>query len=449
MTATPRTLDAFMNWTRARNPGQSAFHQAVEEVAAHLLPFIADNPRYGDARILERLTEPDRVISFRVEWRADDGAIEVNRGWRVQLSNAIGPYKGGLRFTPDTDESVLKFLAFEQVFKNALTGLPLGAGKGGADFDPAGRSEAEVMRFCQAYMAELHRHIGPEIDIPAGDINVGAREIGFLFGAYKRIENRFEGVLTGKGASFGGAPLRPEATGFGLIYFVQCALEAMNEKMDGQTVLISGAGNVATYAAEQAIALGATVITLSSRQGCLVDEAGLTTEKLDWVRAHKAKGGSLKGYVAEFGGQWRAGEKPWSVEGASIALPCATQNELVDEDAEALVKSGVRLVAEGANMPLTPEAMKILRRARVVYAPGKATNAGGVAVSGMEMSQNAIHGPGDREEICRTLREVMAGIHDRCREHGERKDGRIDYVKGANIGGFKKVADAMLAYGVV
>jgi glutamate dehydrogenase (NADP+) len=448
MTATPKTLEAFMNWTRERNPGQEEFHQAVEEVAAHVLPFIAEHREYAEARILERLTEPDRVISFRVGWMADDGTVQVNRGWRVQLSNAIGPYKGGLRFTPGVSESVLKFLAFEQAFKNALTGLPLGAGKGGADFDPKGRSEAEIMRFCQSFMAELHRHIGPEIDIPAGDINVGPREIGWLFGAYKRIENRFDGALTGKGASFGGAPLRPEATGYGLIYFAACALEAMGEGLDGRTVLISGAGNVATHAADEAIRQGGKVITLSAHDGCLHAEAGLNHEQIEAVRRHRSEGGHIRDLAKEFGAKWRAGKKPWDLPG-HIALPCATQNEMQEEDAQALADNGVLLVAEGANMPLTPQAMGVLRRARTAYAPGKATNAGGVAVSGMEMSQNAMHGPGDREHVCKRLNETMVAIHQRCLEHGRTKNGRIDYVKGANIAGFRKLADAMLAYGVV
>jgi glutamate dehydrogenase (NADP+) len=448
MTATPKTLEAFMNWTRERNPDQEEFHQAVEEVAAHVLPFIAEHRAYAEARILERLTEPDRIISFRVAWMADDGTVQVNRGWRVQLSNAIGPYKGGLRFTPGVSESVLKFLAFEQAFKNALTGLPLGAGKGGADFDPRGRSDAEIMRFCQSFMTELHRHIGPEIDIPAGDINVGPREIGWLFGAYKRIENRFDGALTGKGASFGGAPLRPEATGYGLIYFAACALEAMGEGLDGRTVLISGAGNVATHAAHEAIRQGGKVITLSAHDGCLHQAAGFSHEQIDEVRGHKAGGGHIKDLAKSFGAKWRAGKKPWDLPG-HIALPCATQNEMQEADAQALVDNGVLLVAEGANMPLTPEAMGVLRRARTAYAPGKATNAGGVAVSGMEMSQNAMHGPGDREHVCKRLNETMVAIHQRCLEHGRRKDNRIDYVKGANIAGFRKLADAMLAYGVV
>ncbi|TRO96890.1 NADP-specific glutamate dehydrogenase [Glycocaulis profundi] len=448
MTATPKTLEAFMNWTRERNPGQEEFHQAVEEVAAHVLPFIAEHREYAEARILERLTEPDRIISFRVSWMADDGTVQVNRGWRVQLSNAIGPYKGGLRFTPGVSESVLKFLAFEQAFKNALTGLPLGAGKGGADFDPRGRSDAEIMRFCQSFMTELHRHIGPEIDIPAGDINVGPREIGWLFGAYKRIENRFDGALTGKGASFGGAPLRPEATGYGLIYFTACALEAMGEGMDGRSVLISGAGNVATHAADEAIRQGGKVITLSAHDGCLHHAAGFSHEQINEVRSHKAGGGHIKDLARPFGAKWRADAKPWDLPG-HIALPCATQNEMQEADAQALVDNGVLLVAEGANMPLTPDAMGVLRRARTAYAPGKATNAGGVAVSGMEMSQNAMHGPGDREHVCRRLNETMVAIHQRCLEHGRRKDNRIDYVKGANIAGFRKLADAMLAYGVV
>lgn len=447
--ATPKTADAFMNWVKDRNPGQTAFHQAVEEVAHHLVPFVAEHRDYAEARILERLTEPDRVISFRVAWQADDGTVEVNRGWRVQLTNAIGPYKGGLRFTPKTDESILKFLAFEQAFKNALTGLPLGAGKGGADFEPKGRSEAEIMRFCQAFMAELHRHIGPETDIPAGDINVGAREIGWLFGAYKKLENRFTGVLTGKGESFGGAPLRPEATGYGLIYFVDCALKARGEDLDGATVLISGAGNVATHAADQAIESGARVLTLSDSGGCLLLKDGYTREQIEEVRAHKAGGGRLEELTDRLKGKWHDTGKPWSLAENAIALPCATQNELGEDDAGALIKNDVRLVAEGANMPLTREAAARLRRAHVLYAPGKATNAGGVAVSGMEMSQNAMFGPGDRAEICERLRKTMVAIHERCLEHGRLGNGQIDFVRGANIAGFRKVADAMLAYGVV
>ncbi len=438
------SLEAFLE---ANAPNEPEFHQAVVEVMADIKPIIDQSEAYKAANIFRRLVEPERLISFQVAWQTDAGRIEVNRGYRVQFNGAIGPYKGGLRFHPTVTPSVLKFLAFEQTFKNALTGLPMGGAKGGSDFDPSGRSEAEIMRFCGAFMQELQRHIGPDIDIPAGDINVGSREIGYLFGCYRRIKGRFEGVLTGKEEAFAGSAMRTEATGYGVMYFLSDMLNAHDDTIEGKTVLISGAGNVATYAAEKAIALGAKVITLSDSSGFVHDADGLNTEKIDWVRAHKAQAGtSLRAYVDKFGGAWFDGETPWSIK-ADIAAPCATQNELSGKAAENLVKNGTKAVIEGANMPTTSDAKAVFARNEILFAPGKAANAGGVAVSGLEISQNRTRRSDDADKVDATLRAIMSDIHAACVEEGTR-DGKVDYAKGANIAGFRKVADAMVAQGV-
>ncbi len=446
---TATDVDGFMEWVADRNPGETNFLQSVRESAEILVPFAAANPDYRDARILERLTEPDRVVTFRVVWEDDQGAVHINRGARVQFSSAIGPYKGGLRFREDLTLDVLKFLGYEQIFKNALTGLPLGAGKGGADFNPAGRSDREIMRFCHGFMTELQRHIGEDTDIPAGDINVGGREIGYLFGAYKRINNRFNGVITGKAQHFGGTFLRPEATGYGLVAFVRTMLSHHDEALEGKTVAISGSGNVAGFAAERAIQRGAKVVTLSDSRGTIHDPDGLTEEKVAWVQKHKAKrGASLEDYTSEFGGTWHAGKKPWGVK-CDVALPCATQNELDVEDAKCLIDQGVRCVGEGANMPSTPEAVAAFKAAGVLFGPAKAANAGGVAISGLEMSQNAQRKPMTNDELCQSLEEIMTAIHGQCVAYGADGDQGVDYNKGATIAGFRKVADAMLAFGVM
>ncbi|EBA10588.1 NADP-specific glutamate dehydrogenase [Roseobacter sp. CCS2] len=437
-------LQAFLN---DRAPHQPEFHQAVEEVMADIKPIIDQSEPYKKANVFERLVEPERVISFQVAWQNDAGAVEVNRGYRVQFNGAIGAYKGGLRFHPTVNPSVLKFLAFEQTFKNALTGLPMGGAKGGSDFDPTGRSDAEIMRFCTAFMQELHRHIGPDIDVPAGDINVGAREIGYLFGAYRRIQGKFEGILTGKGEAFAGSAMRTEATGYGVMYFLSDMLKSHDDSIDGKTIIISGAGNVATYAAEKAVALGAKVISLSDSSGFVYDADGLTQEKIDWVRAHKAKAGaSLAAYVDAFGGKWAKGETPWSLK-ADIAAPCATQNELGKQDAKTLAKNGIKAVIEGANMPTTADAKKVLSDKDILFAPGKAANAGGVAVSGLEISQNRQRQSSGPDEVDNALQNIMSDIHASCVAEGQ-KDGKVDYAKGANIAGFRKVADAMVAQGV-
>jgi glutamate dehydrogenase (NADP+) len=442
-----RGFDSLEDFLNARAPNEPEFHQAVNEVIGDIKPIIDAHAEYKSANIFERLIEPEQSISFRVAWQNDANEIEVNRGYRIQFNGAIGPYKGGIRFDPTVNTSVLKFLGFEQTFKNALTGLPMGGAKGGSDFDPSGRSEGEIMRFCNAFMQQLYRHIGPNRDIPAGDINVGGREIGYLFGSYRRLTQRFEGVLTGKRLSFGGSELRTEATGYGLMYFLSDMLESHDDGLDGKSVIISGAGNVATHAAEKAIALGAKVITLSDSSGFIHDPEGLTQDKIDWVRRHKSKAGAtLEQYVEEFGGTWTAGAGPWSVE-ADIAAPCATQNELDEKSAKALIQNGVQVVIEGANMPSTAAAKEIFRSADILFAPGKAANAGGVAVSGMEISQNRVRRSKEPDEIDTALRAVMADIHEACVEDGTR-DGKVDYTKGANIAGFRKVADAMVAQGV-
>jgi glutamate dehydrogenase (NADP+) len=444
-------LEGFMEGVRRRNPHQPEFVQAVLEVAQDIYPFIQDKPEYHEAQILRRIAEPDRIVSFRVCWEDDRQNIRVQRGYRVQNNNAIGPYKGGIRFHPSVNESILKFLAFEQTFKNALTGLPMGGAKGGANFNPKGKSVNEIMRFCQSFMTELHRHIGADVDVPAGDIGVGAREIGFMFGQYKRITNTWEGVLTGKGLEYGGSLIRTEATGYGCVYFLDNMLRTRGQDLVGKRVLVSGSGNVATHAAEKAVQLGAKVITLSDSEGFIHDPEGITQEKIDWVKAHKTKRrGRICEYAQEFKGSiFHAGGRPWALE-CDVALPCATQNELLGEDARTLVRNGCIAVSEGANMPSDLEAVRVFKEARILYAPGKAANAGGVAVSGLEMSQNSARMSWKEQDLQHLLRDIMDGIHTRCLEHGGTAGSAyVDYVKGANIAGFRKVADAMLAFGVV
>ena len=444
-------FEDFMAGVERRNPHQTEFVQAVREVAEDIFDYIADKEKYHEYQILRRIAEPDRVVSFRVCWEDDSGNIRVQRGWRVQNNNSIGPYKGGIRFHPSVTESVLKFLAFEQTFKNSLTGLPLGGGKGGSNFNPKGKSEHEIMRFCQSFMTELYRHVGEDTDVPAGDIGVGAREIGFMFGQYKRITNRFTGVLTGKGLEFGGSLVRTEATGYGAVYFLENMLKHINTSVEGKSAVISGSGNVATHAAEKILQLGGKVLTLSDSQGFIHDPDGINQEKLDWVKRQKGVlRGPLSAYTDEFGGgsSFHGGERPWGVT-CDIAMPCATQNELVGQEAETLVKNGCMAVSEGANMPTDLDGIKVFKDAGICYAPGKASNAGGVAVSGLEMSQNSERVSWEEETLQEQLQSIMKGIHDRCLEYGEKEDGKVDYVKGANIAGFVKVADAMLAYGVV
>lgn len=443
-------LDEFMKGLERRNPGEREFHQAVFEVAEKVIPFINDHPKYSDDRILERMTEPDRIVSFRVSWEDDDGNIRVDRGYRVQFNNSIGPYKGGLRFDPSVNQSILKFLGFEQVFKNSLTTLPMGGAKGGATFNPKGKSNSEVMRFCHSFMNELYRHIGEDTDVPAGDIGVGGREIGYLFGQYKRLTNRFTGALTGKGLEWGGSLIRVEATGYGCIYFAREMLQQHDEELEGKTCVISGSGNVAQYAAQKLIDLDAKVVTLSDRSGFIFDKDGLNQEKLDFVIDLKTnRRESLELYATEFGAEFHEGESPWGVE-CDMAFPCATQNELYEDDARALIANGCKLVAEGANMPATADAVKLFEEADILYAPSKAANAGGVAISGLEMTQNSIRMKWTREEVDAKLQEIMTKIHDQCVRYGKTNGhGRINYVQGANIGGFVKVADTMRAYGVV
>jgi glutamate dehydrogenase (NADP+) len=441
-------LAAFMAEVVRRNPAEPEFHQAVREVAEKVIPFINRNPRYEKAAVLERLSEPDRIITFRVAWEDDAGQVHVNRGYRIQFSNAIGPYKGGLRFDPSVSLSVLKFLGFEQVFKNSLTTLPMGGAKGGADFDPRGRSDHEIMRFCQAFMTELQRYIGKDVDIPAGDIGVGTREIGYLFGHFKRIHNEFTGAITGKGVSFGGSLIRTEATGYGTVYFACEMLKTRGEDLEGKVCLVSGSGNVAQYAAEKLIEQGARVVTLSDRGGFVHDPEGLTRSKLDFVIDLKTRRrGSLAEYAREFGVEWYSGQAPWRIP-CDAAFPCATQNEIDEGDARTLLDNGCALVCEGANMPATYQAAHCFERAGILYAPAKAANAGGVAISGLEMTQNAMRLTWTRAEVDRHLQEIMHKIHGQCVEYG-REDGRVNYVRGANIAGFVKVADAMVAYGVM
>lgn len=439
----------FMEGVTKRNPGQTEFIQAVQEVAMDIFDFIEDKEEYHEAQILRRIAEPDRVVSFRVCWEDDNHNIRVQRGWRVQNNNAIGPYKGGIRFHPSVTESVLKFLAFEQTFKNSLTGLPMGGGKGGSNFNPRGKSDSEVMRFCQSFMTELYRHIGPDTDVPAGDIGVGGREIGYMFGQYKRITNRWEGVLTGKGQEYGGSQMRPEATGYGAVYFMQNMLKHQGMDVDGHTAVISGSGNVATHAAEKVTQLGGKVLTLSDSGGFIHDPDGIDQEKIDWVKNLKTvRRGRISEYADHFtGASYHEGKRPWDVP-CDLALPCATQNELNEAEAKELVGNGVKAVSEGANMPTTLEGVKVFHDAKIMYGPGKAANAGGVAVSGLEMSQNSERISWNHERLGEMLTDLMEGIHGKCVEYGD-QGGYVDYVKGANIAGFKKVADAMLAFGVV
>ncbi|BAZ94755.1 glutamate dehydrogenase [Thiohalobacter sp. COW1] len=443
------SIDEFLAHVAERNPGQPEFLQAVTKVMKSLWPFIQTHPRYAEHGLLDRLVEPERIVMFRVSWVNDQGEVQVNRGYRVQYSSAIGPYKGGLRFHPSVNLSILKFLAFEQTFKNALTTLPLGGGKGGSDFDPKGRSPGEVMRFCQAFAAELFRHVGSDTDVPAGDIGVGAREVGFMTGMVKKLTNRADCVFTGKGLSFGGSLIRPEATGYGTVYFAEEMLNRMGRGLDGLRVGVSGSGNVAQYAVEKATALGGRVVTVSDSSGVIVDEDGFTAEKLAELMEVK---NHLYGRVSDYAERVRVkfipGKRPWHVP-VDVALPCATQNELDEGDAEQLVKNGVLCVSEGANMPCTPEAVKCLEDNGVLYAPSKACNAGGVATSGLEMSQNAMRLSWRRDEVDDRLRIIMRSIHEACLEHGQREDGGFSYVDGANVAGFVKVADAMLAQGVV
>ena len=440
--------DDLISRVARRSPGEPVFHQAVREVCASLGPFLDENPCYERERILERLTEPDRALSFRVTWEDDAGEIHVNRGYRVQVSNAIGPYKGGLRFHPSVDLGVLKFLGFEQVFKNALTGLPMGGAKGGADFDPKGRSDREIMRFCQAFMIELHRHVGEDVDVPAGDIGVGPREIGYMFGAWKKITGRFAGVLTGKGLEYGGSLMRPEATGYGVVYFLEEMLHVRSDAIEGKRVAISGAGNVALHAAQKVIHRGGRPVTLSDSRGTIVAETGLTHDAIARIAAHKRRPGAALSEIAEaLGVEHREGAAPWDVP-CDAALPCATQNELDEAAARSLATNGCRAVAEGANMPCTAEAVETFRGADMPFGPGKAANAGGVAMSGLEMSQNSARLHRSADDLREALRTIMADIHRLCVENGRDADGRIDYVRGANVAGFRKVADAMRAFGV-
>ncbi len=435
---------------KEKNPGEPEFLQAVHEVAEHILPFIEKNPRYKTFKIFERMTEPERVVIFRVPWVDDTGEIRINRGYRVQMSSAIGPYKGGLRFHPSVNLSVLKFLAFEQTFKNSLTGLPMGGGKGGSDFDPKGKSDAEVMRFCQSFMTELYRHIGPDLDVPAGDIGVGKREIGYMFGQYKRIKNEFTGVLTGKGFEWGGSRIRPEATGYGLIYFVREIFKTLGETLENKIISISGSGNVARFAAEKSIQCGAKVVTLSDSNGYIYDPSGLTPEKLAYITELKEiRRGRISEYTKQYPeARFFEDEKPWGVK-CDIALPCATQNELDESDARKLIANGCKYVAEGANMPSTTAAIALFNKERIYYVPGKAANAGGVAVSGLEMTQNSLRYAWFEEKVDGRLQTIIQEIHRTCVQYGREEDGHINYEKGANLGGFVKVAEAMIDQGVV
>ncbi len=443
-------IEGFLNIVRKRDGHEPEFMQAVEEVAESVIPYIINREIYRGKNILLRMCEPERVITFRVSWIDDKGEIWVNRGYRIQMNSAIGPYKGGLRFHPSVNMSILKFLAFEQVFKNSLTTLPMGGGKGGSDFDPKGRSDNEIMRFCQAFMTELYRHIGPDTDVPAGDIGVGSREIGFLYGQYKKMANEFTGVLTGKGVTWGGSLIRPEATGYGTVYFAQDMLALQQKELKGMNVVISGSGNVAQYAAEKIIDFGGKVLTMSDSSGYIFDAEGIDKRKLNFIMKLKnVKRGRINEYVKKYPkSKFYKSATPWFVP-CEIALPCATQNELNLKDAKTLVKNGCICVSEGANMPSTNKAIEFFLKSKILYAPGKASNAGGVATSGLEMTQNSLRYNWSREEVDEKLREIMLNIHNSCLKHGKEKDGYINYVKGANIAGFVKVADAMLAQGVI
>ena len=443
-------VNNFMSSLIAKNPGESEFHQAVSEVVSSVAPYIVQNPHLMDLKIMERMAEPERVIMFRVPWMDDSGRVQINRGYRVQMNSAIGPYKGGIRFHSSVNLGIMKFLAFEQTFKNALTTLPMGGAKGGSDFSPRGKSDAEVMRFCQSFMTELQRHIGPDTDVPAGDIGVGGREVGYMFGQYKRLRDEWTGTLTGKGQNWGGSLLRPEATGYGLCYFTQEMLASRGESFEGKTVCISGAGNVAQYAAQKAMRLGAKVVTLSDSDGFIYDPDGLDEEKMEYVFFLKnVLRGRIREYVEKYpNAEYHAGKRPWSVK-CDIALPCATQNEINGEEAKELVANGCFCVAEGANMPSTPEAIVAFQSAGLLYAPGKASNAGGVATSGLEMTQNSIRQKWTAEEVDAQLHRIMKDIHSACLEHGVQDNGYVNYVKGANISGFMKVANSMLDQGLV
>ncbi|WP_396165240.1 NADP-specific glutamate dehydrogenase [Flavobacterium sp.] len=445
-----QSVTAFLGEVAKRNANEPEFMQAVREVAETVIPFIEANPKYQGKMLLERMVEPERVIMFRIAWIDDKGTTQVNRGFRIQMNSAIGPYKGGIRFHPSVNLSILKFLAFEQVFKNSLTTLPMGGGKGGADFDPKGKSDVEIMRFCQAFMTELSKHIGADTDVPAGDIGVGGREVGYMFGQYKRLRNEFTGVLTGKGISFGGSLIRPEATGYGDVYFADSMLKTKGKSFAGQTVVVSGSGNVAQYAAEKATQLGGKVVTMSDSSGYIYDEAGIDAEKLAYVMEIKnVNYGRISDYVKKYpSAKFVEGKRPWEVK-CDIALPCATQNELNEEEAKTLVANGCFCVAEGANMPTTPEAVIVFQNAKILFAPGKASNAGGVATSGLEMSQNSLRLSWSSEEVDERLKGIMKNIHEACVKYGSDGNGYVDYVKGANIAGFVKVADAMLGQGVV
>ena len=443
-------IEAFMNRVSLKNAHEPEFLQAVQEVAEAVIPFVENNPKYKSARILDRIVEPERTIMFRVPWLDDNGKVQVNRGYRVEFNSAIGPYKGGLRFHPSVNLSILKFLGFEQIFKNSLTTLPIGGGKGGSDFDPKGKSDNEVMKFCQSFMTELSRHIGPDTDVPAGDIGVGGREIGYMFGQYKRIRNEFTGVLTGKARNWGGSLIRPEATGYGTVYFAKEMLATKNESFKGKTVAISGSGNVAQYACQKASQLGAKVVTLSDSKGYIYDPEGIDSQKLAFVMELKnVRRGRISEYVDSFpNAKFVEGKRPWEVD-VDIALPCATQNELNGDEAAMLISNGVICVAEGANMPSTPEAIEKFLEAKVLFAPGKASNAGGVATSGLEMSQNSLRMSWSSKEVDDRLHEIMVSIHNACVEYGTLDDGTVDYVKGANVAGFVKVADSMIDQGLV
>lgn len=444
------SIKEFILKVEKMNPNESEFMQAVTEVAEAIIPFIEENEMYQNKMLLERMVEPERVVMFRVPWTDDSGSIHVNKGYRVEFNSAIGPYKGGLRFHPSVNLSILKFLGFEQVFKNSLTTLPMGGGKGGSDFNPKGKSDADVMRFCQSFMTELSRHIGPNTDVPAGDIGVGGREIGYLFGQYKRLRNEFTGVLTGKGLSFGGSLIRPEATGYGTVYFAKNMLATKGESFNGKTVVISGSGNVAQFAAEKVIEFGGKVVTLSDSGGYIYDADGITTEKLAFVMDLKnVRRGRISEYVAKYpSAKYEEGKRPWTVN-CDIALPCATQNEINKEEAQTLISNNCICVAEGANMPSTPEAIEVFHEGKILFSPGKASNAGGVATSGLEMSQNSLRLSWTAKEVDDKLHTIMNDIHDSCVKYGTDENGYVDYVKGANIAGFVKLADAMLAQGIV
>ena len=447
---TKKYVDGFMADLTAKNPGEKEFHQAVKEVLESVAPYMMEHPYLIDQKILERIVEPERVIIFRVPWLDDEGEIQINRGYRVQMNSAIGPYKGGIRFHPSVNLSIMKFLAFEQTFKNSLTTLPMGAGKGGSDFNPKGKSDNEVMRFCQSFITELYRHIGANTDVPAGDIGVGGREVGYMFGQYKRLRDEFTGVFTGKGQTFGGSPMRPEATGYGTCYFAAAMLATKGDSYEGKTVCISGSGNVAQFAAQKVLQLGGKVLTLSDSNGFIYDPDGIDAEKLAYVMQLKnVFRGRIKEYVQQYPtAQYFEGQRPWSIK-CDIAMPCATQNELNEEEAKTLVANGCICVAEGANMPTTPEAIAVFQNAKILYSPGKASNAGGVATSGLEMTQNSMRLRWQPEEVDQHLKQIMTDIHEACVKYGTEEDGYVNYVKGANIAGFIKVAEAMMAQGLV